>query len=343
MRFPGWVLLAASLPLASAAVEIPPLQHAPLGDFHLESGAVIRDFQIAYRTFGKLNEAKSNAILFPTWFTGHTQDLAGLIAPGALTDSSRYFVIAVDAIGNGNTSAPSNSRAQPRMQFPRFTIRDMVNSQHRLLTQVLHIDHLRAVMGISMGGMQTFQWAVAYPTFMDKCVPIVGSPALTSYDLLLWQGELNAIVENRDWKDGNYENMPPLKALADMHTLALTTPLNRSHTVPRKDFPEALAKLEAAGPDRFDASDWVRQLEAMMSLNVAAPFGDSMERAAAVVKAKFLVVVATQDHMVNPEPAVAFAKLLHATVVELEGDCGHLSPGCEMPKLVSEAGRFLDE
>ena len=73
-------------------------------------------------------------------------------------DSTRYFVILVDAIGDGVSSSPSNSKAQPLMKFPDITIRDMVESEHRLATEVLHLTHLRAVMGLSMGGMQTFEW-----------------------------------------------------------------------------------------------------------------------------------------------------------------------------------------
>lgn len=94
------------------------------------------------------------------------------------------------------------------MRFPKITIRDMVNTQHELLTRVLHIRHVKVVMGISMGGMQTFQWMTAYPDFLDKAVPIVGSPRLAPYDLLHWQAEIDAIETDPAWNGGDYRKNP---------------------------------------------------------------------------------------------------------------------------------------
>jgi len=130
-------------------------QFAELGDLKLQGGTVIQDFRLGYRTLGKLNAQKSNAILWPTWLGGKSQDLLEFLGPGKVVDTSSYFVVLVDAIGNGVSTSPSNSKHQPVMQFPSFTIRDMVEAEHRLLTEVLHISRLHAVMGISMGGMQT--------------------------------------------------------------------------------------------------------------------------------------------------------------------------------------------
>ena len=86
----------------------------------------------------------------------------------------------------------------------------MVLSQHELLTRALQIPHLKAIMGISMGGMQTFQWALSYPDFMDKVIPIVGSPQLAPYDLLLWQASLDIIQKDAEWKNGDYQQEPVL-------------------------------------------------------------------------------------------------------------------------------------
>ena len=326
---------------SAAAQEI---RFAPLGNFRLESGETIRNLQMGYRTIGTLNADKSNAILWPTWFTGTSEQLLQFLGPGKLLDTSKYFVILMDALGDGVTSSPSNSVLQPHMYFPKFTIRDMVNAEYKLATQRLGLKHVHAVMGISMGGMQTFQWMTAFPDFMDKAIPIVGSPRLTSYDLLLWTAEEHAIEADAAWNHGEYSSVPVagMKTVADIHLMNLTTPAHIVAQTPPEKFEAMLDQNEQDTMKSFDANDWIRQLQAMMALDVSKPFGGSMEKAASAVRARVLVVAATQDHMVNPTPALDFAKLIHAQVLELTSDCGHLSNGCESAKMFPVIQKFLE-
>ncbi len=319
------------------------LQIGRLGDFRLESGATIRDCQIGYRTFGKLNAERSNTVIFPTWFTGTTESLRGLIGPGKLIDPSQYFVIAVDALGDGVSSSPSNSTAQPRMKFPEFSIRDMVAAEHELATKMLGLTHLHAVIGISMGGMQTFQWIISYPDFMDRAVPIVGSPRLGSYDLLLWQAELHAIEADVNWKHGEYQGRPAaaMHTVADIHALALQTPQLRDRETSPAKFAEYLAKSERSTMESFDTNDWYRQAQAMMGHDVSKPFGGDMQKAAGTVRARVLAVASLQDHMVTPWPALDFAKLMKAQTLELNSDCGHVATGCEQAKIAAAIAQFL--
>jgi homoserine O-acetyltransferase len=325
---------------AGAAFGQGDLKYADIGDYPLENGQVIRDCRIAYRTFGVLNASKSNALLFPTWFAGTTQELVdlGFVGPGKLADSSKYYVIAVDAFGNGVSSSPSNSKEQPEQMFPRFSIRDMVNAQHLLLTRYLHLPRLHGVIGISMGGMMTYQWMVSYPDFPDKAVAIVGSPRLTSYDLLLWQAELSAIdiaQSNSDRKSIS------LKTLAAIHNLHLRTPHYISANTAPENMPLFLATAEK-GMMKYNASNWAWQLKAMMDHNIYRPFGNSAEGSAKAVRAKTFVVWSQQDLMVNPEPAQTYAKLLHADTLALIGDCGHLAFLCEGEVLREKVKGFLD-
>jgi homoserine O-acetyltransferase/O-succinyltransferase len=331
-------LLAAFFPFLALAADSD-LKHGQLGTCALESGDHIENCQLGYRTFGSLNTNKSNVILFPTWFTGTSESLQQFAAPGKLLDPERYFIVFIDALGDGVSSSPSNSATRPRMQFPKFTIRDMVETEYRLATEVLGLKHVHAVMGISMGGMQTFQWVVSHPEFMDRAIPIVGSPQLTPTDMLLWTMELRALQDDPSWKGGNYEGHPNLKTVSDIHEFALTTPSHLASATTRADFKEWLGHTEASS--KFDWNDWHRQLEAMLAQDVARDDGGSLASAAKRVKAKMLIVESDQDHMVNPLPAKAFAKLLNAPVVALTGDCGHIATGCESEKMNPAIQEFL--
>lgn len=335
------VVIATSLVcLVTAAVaQNGEQQFAQLGDFQLDSGQFIRDCRVGYRTFGELNAEKSNAILFPTWFTGTTQQLVDLFGPGKLVDTSKYFVVALDALGDGVSTSPSNSASQPHMKFPQISIRDMVRSQYRVATEILHLKHVHAVMGISMGGMQTFQWMVSYPEFMDRAIPMVGSPRLAPYDVILWKAENDAIMHDPAWNGGDYTDNPTREQLAEFEALAITTPTRFNHENTRDKALEAVAKAKTE--PAFDANDHVRQSQAMMALDVSAPFGGSMERAAQAVKAKVLVIANDTDHMVTPGPALDFARLVHAQVLELNSDCGHLLLQCDGGKVNAAVAEFL--
>lgn len=336
-RFGALSSLLACLALSAIAQE---QQFGDLGDFKLASGEVIRDCRIGYRTFGRLNENRSNAILFPTWANGTTEQLKSSIVPGGSLDLSAYYVIAVDALSNGVSSSPSNSRLQPRMSFPRFTMWDIVESQHALLTRVLHLNHLKAVIGTSMGGMQTFQWMVSYPGFMDQAIPIAGSPRLAPYDLMHWQTQIDAIVNHVAWKNGDYTENPTRVAEVEFGALLLTTPEHyNAHTTRKQVFEQLEEARRSAGA--VDANNKIRQVQAMMALDVSEAFGGSMQAAAAAVKAKVLVIVSKTDHVVTPGPALEFAKRLGAPVLELENDCGHLAPNCEQRKVAEAVHRFL--
>jgi len=314
------------------------LRYADLGDFHLENGAVIKKCRLAYRILGKLNPQESNAILIPTWLAGTTQELIdyGIVGPGKVIDSSRYYVIAVDSFGNGVSSSPSNSAVQPDRAFPQFSIMDMVRAQHALLTQHLKIQRLHAVIGMSMGGMQAFQWMVLHPDFMDKVIPIAGSPWMTSNDLLLFSAELS-IIENVQSCNGGQSAM---KTLAPLHSLLLWTPRFRVTATPPASFPKFLSDLQNSFL-KYNPTDWAWQVKAIMAHDILKKFDESPQRAAKAVRAETLIILTTQDQIIYPEPAKTLARLLKTETVELTGDCGHLAFLCESERLRTLVEGFL--
>ena len=307
------------------------LQFADLGDLKLQNGGVIQDFRLGYRTLGKLNTEKSNAVLWPTWLGGKTENLLQFVGPGKVLDTGRYFVILVDAIGDGISSSPSNSRKQPLGRFPEFTIRDMVESEHRLITEVLHLSHLRAVMGISMGGMQTFEWGVAYQDFMDLLIPIVGSPQSTSYDKLLWTVEIDAMELDPAWNQGNPAG-PLDRGLAlsqEIDMMNVTTPEDRVARTNPGAFEEFIGGIRKNSKgDGGSAWDRIRQRQAIIALDIPKELGVSLEQLPGKARARFLVVVSPEDHMVNPEPAMKFAAAAGAPLIKLDSPCGHLATVC---------------
>jgi len=262
---------------------------------------------------------------------GRAQDLLPYVGPANIVDTTKYFVILADSIGNGTTTSPSNSKLQPRMQFPKFTIGDMVESEHRLLTEILHIAHLRAVMGVSMGGMQTFEWLAAYPDFMDFAIPMEGSPQSTSYDKLLWTAQIDALELDPEWKGGN-GTAPMVRGTAvysEIGSTNVTSPAYRVNQTPSSQFSQFLAqtrKSEVANAS--SASDAIRQRRAIVSLDLPVEYGMTLDQIARRTRAKILVIVAKEDHMVNPAPAIAFASAVGAPIVTLDSNCGHLSFTC---------------
>lgn len=331
-------MAAAALVICASTVGAQELKFANLGECPLENGGAILDCRLGYRTFGTLAQDKSNVILFPTWASGRSEQILPYVGPGKFLDSSKYFIVVIDALSNGVSSSPSNSPQQPRMQFPRITIHDMVVAEHLFVTRELRLSHVIAVMGQSMGGMQTFEWMVAYPDFMDKAIPIVGSPKLASYDLIFWQTEIDAIKTDPAWMQGNYVKNPAVLAETRIGLLTMT-PEWVDAQFPQGKITQAILDYTAA----MDANDHIRQAEAMMAMDVSKSANGSMEEAAKRVKAKVLVIVSKQDRTVTPQPALDFAKLLNAQTLELDSPCGHAAPACEMQKVSAVVAEFLQK
>ena len=302
---------------------------AEIGNFKLVSGETIYNCKIGYRTFGTLNTEKTNAVLYPTWFGGKSESLANLIGPDKVVDSDEYFVIAVDALGNGVSSSPSNCEYQSNRNFPEITIRDMVNSQYKLLTEHLGIKKLHGMIGGSMGGMQVFEWIISYPEFMGKAIAYVGSPKLTSFDILLWQSELNAIEEGWKCDQSDSEIVKTIAAIQDM--MARTPAYVIEKTKP-EEVPQLLSAAYDTYSKIFNSYNWSAQLKAMMSHDISKNFNGSMKKAAEKVKTKLFIIVSSTDLIVNPNPALEFAKLIDAKAHVFENNCGHLAPGCEMER-----------
>jgi homoserine O-acetyltransferase/O-succinyltransferase len=305
-------------------------QFGEIGDLRLVSGEVLKTCRVGYRAFGKMNEDKSNIIIYPTWANGRTEQMEGAAASMSVAGN---YVITVDALSNGVSSSPSNSPLQPRMKFPQITLRDMIESQHELLKKVLHIDHVKAIIGMSMGAMQVFEWVSAYPEFMDKGVAIAGSPRLAPYDVLHWQTQIDAIKNDRLWNNGDYSENPARAFEYEIGAMILTSPeYFNAHTTREQIFAEiAKSREHYNGPD---ANNKIRQAEAMIAMDAAD---------ASKVKAKMFIAVSKKDHTVTPGPALEYAKKLGIEPFIFENDCGHSLHLCLDSGMAKAMNAFLEK
>ena len=341
----AWGLMAAfavSMVLPASAAD-GDQRFAELGRCKLESGQVIENCRVGYRTFGTLNAARDNAVLMPTWLYGRSSDLVAFFgnesSRGRLVNTDRFFGIAIDALGNGISSSPSNSKMQHGVAFPAFTMRDVVEAEYRVVTEALGLHHLYAVVGLSMGGEQTFVWAVAHPEYLDLAVPILGTPRLTSYDLHVKRIMVETIVDDPGYQNGNYTTEPPLKLANLFGNLVVTTPEYRNQATPRDKLEDFFEQAEASQP--LDANDRLWQLRAIMTQDVIG--NRSLADVARSTKAKFLVIVNANDHLVNPQPALDWAEALHAPVYVSHGACAHLIMNCDGEAVASRVRQFLAE
>ncbi len=204
------VLLLGCLAASSDAQGLNPERHEfVIHNFKTESGKVLPEAHIVYGTYGTLNAAKDNAILLPSHYMANLKGYEWLMGAGNALDPGKLFLVTTELFGNGRSSSPSNTPEPfhgPR--FPVMTIRDNVNAVHQLLTEELHISHLKAVIGFSMGAQQALQWSVSYPTFMDRIVATSGTAKTYGHGIVRLEGQISAITADETFNGGDYTAEP---------------------------------------------------------------------------------------------------------------------------------------
>ena len=301
-----------------------------LGDFKLTSGQVLKDCRVTYRTYGELNRDKSNVILVPTWYNGRSEDMERYIGPGRLLDDTKYYIVVVDALGNGSSSSPSNQRTQRGNSFPSITIRDMVETQHVLLTKELGISHVFGVLEISMGGMQVYEWLSAYPNFMKKGVPIVGTPQMSERDIRLWTTHFKIFTRAGGGVDVSGGEEGDDADAAD---------------APKKSMMEQILGMAQAGADAYkrfnDPFNPLKQFEAIRTHSITPNGPNSLIEAGKQIKADFLAVIASKDTAVSPETSIEFSKALNKPYLLLDSECGHSAFKCDHYTIAPAVAAFF--
>ncbi len=210
-------------------------------DFRFRSGEVLPELRMHYLTLGTpRRDGKGvvrNAVLILHGTTGNGSnfiraDFAGeLFSKGQLLDASRYYLILPDNIGHGKSSKPSDGL---HARFPRYGYRDMIEAQYRLLTEGLGVNHLRLVMGTSMGGMHTWLWGEMHPDFMDALMPLASLPTQISARNRVWRRLIiDAIRTDPDWQHGEYQAQPHgLRFAAEVLYFMSSNPVQRQKEAP---------------------------------------------------------------------------------------------------------------
>ncbi len=296
------LLFASYLSFAHAA-DYPAPREADflIRNFEFASGEQLPDLRLHYRTIGTLqrdpNGRALNAVLVlhGTGGTGAQflrPEFAGeLFVPGGVLDASRYFIILPDNIGHGGSSKPSDGM---RASFPRYGYRDMIELQHRLLTEGLRIDHLRLVMGTSMGGMHSWLWGELHPQFMDALLPLASLPTQISGRNRVWRRVvIDAIRNDPEWRGGHYTSQPQsLRTAQQMLFLMGSNPVVRQQamtTLAQSD--EVLDAAVRTAMQSTDANDVLYQVEASRDYDP----GPALEKIRAP-----LLAINFADDLINP-------------------------------------------
>ena len=295
----GLVVLTAGLPVFAVP---PPVEgDFVLKDFRFASGETLPELRVHYRTFGRLERdaqgTARNAVLILHGTTGSggqfvRQEFAGeLFEPGQPLDAARFFIILPDGIGHGRSSKPSDGL---HARFPRYGYRDMVDAQHRLLSVGLGVNHLRLVIGTSMGGMHTWLWGELHPTFMDALMPLACLPTQISGRNRVWRRVItDAIRGDPEWRGGEYAVQPQsLRTASELLFFMGSNPVVRQREMPtleRSD--EVLDAFVGSEAKALDANDVLYAVEASRDYDPGPGL--------ASIKAPVLTVNSADD-LINP-------------------------------------------
>lgn len=348
--------------------------------FKLENGETLKDVQVAYNTYGKLNEKGDNAILICHALTGSSQagvesgsdDLkdgfwAPIIGPGRLLDTRRYYLICMNVLGScyGTTGPASVNPETGELygpDFPRITIRDIVRLQKKLM-DVLGIKKWYGIAGGSIGGMQALEWAIMYPQMQDKIINIAAPFWLNSHAIAYnWIG-IKAIKEDKNWYDGYYYKygVEPRQGLALARMSAMLTYKSGGLLIDRFDrsgndirYDEAEFEVESylehqgqAFVDRFDANSYLTLVDAMNYHDITAPFNGDLRKALSKIKADVLLVGIKEDLLYPPALKNYMRSELQSAGVNVEhsefsSPHGHDAFLAEFDKLAGVIKPFLE-
>ncbi|MEP6838327.1 MAG: alpha/beta fold hydrolase [Bradyrhizobium sp.] len=278
------------------------------GDYHifeaddvaLQSGVVFPSLRLAYQTYGTLNAAKDNVIVYPTSFSAQHYDTEWLIQPGGILDPTSYFIVIPNLFGDGLSSSPSNSG---ETAFPDISYHDAVAAQHRLLVEQFGISKIALVYGWSMGGMQAYHWAARYPDMVERAAVVCGSARCSPYNHVFLEGVKAALTVDPAFQDGRFVEKPVagLRAMGRVYAgWAMSHAFYRDEVWREAGFNSLEDYLAASWDGAFarrDANDLLAQIGIWQrgDISQCPEFGGNMDRALAAIEARILLMPGQTD------------------------------------------------
>ncbi len=324
-----------------------------LGDVRLQSGQILPDAKLAYKTYGTLNAKRDNVVLLPTFYTGTHERNEGFFGPGRAIDPSRHFIVSINMFGNGLSSSPSNAQAPAdRGNFPLVTLFDNINCQQILLQELFGIERVLLVIGWSMGGCQAFQWAAQFPDRVINALPFCASARTSRHNWVFLEGVKAALLADTAFKGGFYDNPPEvgLKAFARVYAgWAYSQTWYREEYYKQLGFNNAEALLQDWENDHlnWDANNLLAKLATWQSGDISNNdlYKGDFETALANIKANTIIIACNND--LYFQPADNQLEIDHITNGELrvyESPWGHCvaSPGND-PGFASYLDRSISE
>jgi len=301
--FVGLWLVFGAAQAQGAGYQLKP-EYFRAADFKLQSGQVLKELVVEYGTLGTPRKDASgnviNAVISPHGWSGNYLQTFTLgkdmIGPGRPLDPEKYFIIFPSALGSPGSSSPSVSGLG--MNFPRYTVGDMVSAQYRLVTEHLSIKKLVGVIGASMGGYQTLQWITQYPDMMDWAVPIAASKKSDGRNLGIFGMMSYNIRTDPAYMNGAYKEQPREGMRRGFMSTYLWYFGAAFYDAQYKTEEQVLKGLQDAGlgSDKMDANDIIWRNQAMATYDVSAGLSK--------VKAKVLVVGVVEDELFPPKEAI---------------------------------------
>lgn len=308
MKISGALLAAAllsfSMPARAADYPAPKQGDWVARDFKFHTGEVMPDLKLHYTTVGEPT-GQPVLVLHGTGGSGAsmlTPAFAGeLFGAGQPLDASKYYIIIPDAIGHGKSSKPSDGM---KTSFPKYNYDDMVEAQHRLVTEGLGVKHLRLVIGNSMGGMQTWLWGETYPKDMDALVPMASQPTeMASRNWMMRRIMLDTIRNDPDYNGGNYTSQPRMMkyAITAYGIASIGGTLAYQQQAPTAAKADKIVDERLATPITADANDFVYQWDSSHDYNAA----EKLEG----IEASLLLINSADDERNPPETGVTDAAM----------------------------------